>query len=210
MKTLLQLKTSLFSDQGQSNQLANDFVRAWQARHPSARVVVRDLAREPVPHLNAERLQAFATPAEQLTTAQREIVAYSDALIAELKAADVVVLGLPMYNFGFPSSLQAYFDHIARAGVSFRYTAQGPIGLLGSKRVYVFATRGGRHAGTQTDGETAQVRAFLALLGFTEVEFIYAEGLNIDAGARAEGLLQAKHAIERLTARVPHQSTLDG
>lgn len=200
MKTLLQLKTSLFSDQGASSQLANDFVRSWQHRHTDAKVVVRDLSRQPVPHLNAERLHAFATPAEQRTPEQQAIAGYSDALIDELRQADVVVLGLPMYNFGIPSSLQAYFDHVARAGVSFRYTAEGPVGLLGRKKVYVFATRGGRHVGKPSDGETAQVRAFLSLLGMNEVEFIYAEGLNLDANTRAAELVQAKRAIERLTA----------
>lgn len=200
MKTLLQLKTSLFSDQGASSQLASEFVHSWRNRHADAKLVVRDLAREPVPHLNAERLRAFATPAEQRTPEQQTVTNYSDALIAELRQADVVVLGLPMYNFGIPSSLQAYFDHVARAGISFRYTAEGPIGLLGDKQVYVFATRGGRHAGTATDSETAQVRAFLSLLGMNKVEFIYAEGLNLDADTRASELVQAKRTIERLTA----------
>lgn len=200
MKTLLQINASLFSQGGQSSQLADDFVKSWRMNHPDARIVKRDLAQEPVPHLNAERLQAFITEADKRTPAQQEIAAYSDALIAELKEADVLVLGLPMYNFGVPSALQAYFDHIARAGVSFRYTANGPVGLLGTKQVYIFATRGGKYAGTLTDGETAQVRAFLGLLGLTEVEFIYAEGLNIDADTRAAGLLQARQVIERLTA----------
>lgn len=192
MKTLLQINTSLFSAGGQSTQLANDFVQNWQNSHADARVVIRDLAAEPVPHLNASRLTAFMTPAEQRSAEQQDIVAYSDVLIAELQAADVMVIGLPLYNFGIPSSLQAYFDHLARAGITFKYTATGPVGFLQGKRVLVFATRGGKYAGTSNDSATTQVRAFLNLLGMTDVEFVYAEGLNIDADTRNQGLNAAR------------------
>jgi len=198
MKTLLQLNTSLFSAGGQSTQLANAFVEEWQRNHPDARVIIRDLANEPVPHLNATRLQAFMTPAEQRSVEQQAIVVYSDALIAELKNADVVVLGLPLYNFGIPSALQAYFDHLARAGVTFNYTANGPVGIMQGKRVLVFATRGGKYAGTQQDSATTQVRAFLNLLGMQDVGFVYAEGLNIDADTRAQGLTAARQHSTRL------------
>src|SRR5437867_51508 len=143
MKTLLQLNTSLFASGGQSTQLADRFVAAWRAANPGARVVVRDIGREPVPHLTAERFGAFIAEPEARTDEQRAIVRFSDALIEELRRADVIVIGLPMYNFGVPSSLKAYFDHIARAGVTFRYTPQGPVGMLAGKRAYVFATRGG-------------------------------------------------------------------
>ncbi len=192
MKTLLQLNTSLFSAGGQSTQLANNFVQDWRDSHADAKVVVRDLAADPVPHLNAERLQAFMTPAEQRSAEQQAIVAYSDALIAELQAADVVVIGLPLYNFGIPSALQAYFDHLARAGVTFKYSATGPVGFLTGKRVLAFATRGGKYAGTHNDNATTQVRAILSLLGMTEVEFVYAEGLSIDVTTREQGLTAAR------------------
>ncbi|MGC3981821.1 MAG: NAD(P)H-dependent oxidoreductase [Steroidobacteraceae bacterium] len=198
MTTLLQLNTSLFSAGGQSTQLANDFVQNWQRSHADARVITRDLAADSVPHLNAERLQAFMTAAEQRTPAQRDIVAFSDALIAELQSADVLVIGLPLYNFGIPSSLQAYFDHLARAGVTFNYTASGPVGIMKGKRVLVFATRGGKYAGTAQDNVTTQVRSFLSLLGMTDVEFIYAEGLNIDADTRAQGLQTARQHSAQL------------
>ncbi len=154
MKTLLQISTSLFSSGGQSTQLADTFVTEWQRTHPDGRVIRRDLSVNPVPHLDAERLTAFMTPAGQRSTQQQSIVAYSDALIDELRQTDVVVIGLPLYNFGIPSSLQAYFDHLARAGVTFKYTASGPIGFLTGKRVLVFATRGGKYAGTEKDSAT--------------------------------------------------------
>src|SRR5882724_6553184 len=145
MNTLLQINTSIFSGQGQSTRLNEEFVAAWKAAHPQGRVVVRDFAKDPMPHLTAERFKAFLTKPEERTPAQQEIAAYSDALIAEIRAADVVVLGMPMYNYGFPSMLQSYFDHIARAGVTFRYTETGPEGLLTGKKAYVFSARGGKH-----------------------------------------------------------------
>ena len=192
MKTLLQISTSLFSSGGQSTQLADTFVAEWQRTHPDGRVIRRDLSVNPVPHLDAERLTAFMTPAGQRSTQQQSIVAYSDALIDELRQTDVVVIGLPLYNFGIPSSLQAYFDHLARAGVTFKYTASGPIGFLTGKRVLVFATRGGKYAGTEKDSATTQVRAFLSLLGMNDLEFIYAEGLNMDTETREQGLKAAR------------------
>lgn len=192
MSTLLQINTSLFAGNGQSTQLANDFVREWQADHADAQVIVRDLAADPVPHLNVARLTAFATPTEQRTAEQAEVAAFSDQLIAELNSADVIVIGLPLYNFGIPSSLQAYFDHVARAGVTFKYTATGPIGFIEGKRVLIFATRGGKHAGTSTDSATTHVRNFLKLIGLSDVEFIYAEGLNIDASTREQELSAAR------------------
>jgi len=200
MKSLLQLNASIFSDGGQSTQLANEFVRNWQLGNPRATVVVRDLAKDAIPHLTAERLQALLSEPAQRSAAQREIVAFSDALIAELNAAEVVVIGLPMYNFGIPSALQAYFDHLARAGVTFQYTAQGPVGIFTNKRVLIFATRGGKYAGTVTDSETTHVRTFLALLGMQDVEFVYAEGLNIDPATRESGLTEARNKGAQLAA----------
>src|SRR6185369_4495912 len=109
----------------------------------------------------AERFGAFLAKADDRSPAQDEALAYSDALIAELQRADVIVIGLPMYNFGVPSTLKAYFDHIARAGVTFSYTANGPVGLLSGKEAYIFATRGGLYAGTALDTQTAYLRDFL-------------------------------------------------
>lgn len=199
MHTILQINSSLFGETGQSSKLAAGFAVSLAAS-TGARLVVRDLTQDPVPHLTAERFAAFATPAAERTLDQQRHVAESDALIEELRAADTVVLGLPMYNFGVPSTLKAYFDHLARAGVTFRYTAEGPVGLLGGKRVYVFATRGGRHAGTATDMQTAFVRQFLGFIGLRDVEFIYAEGLALGPEQREQALAAATARIEQLAA----------
>jgi FMN-dependent NADH-azoreductase len=153
-----------------------------------------------LPHLNAERFGAFITKPEERSAAQRAVVAYSDILINELKQADVIVLGLPMYNFGVPSQLKAYFDHIARVGATFKYTEKGPVGLLTRKKAYVFAARGGVYAGTPMDTQTSYVRDFLRFIGITEVEFVYAEGLAISPERREACLANAIAEIERLAA----------
>ena len=198
MQTLLQIKTSLFSDNGESSRLANRFVDAWRAALPGGRVIVRDLARHPVPHLDAERFGAFITKPEDRTKAQAEVLRYSDALIAELKEADVVAIGVPMYNLGIPSTLKAYFDHIARAGVTFRYTERGPVGLLTGKRAYVFAARGGRYVGTPLDTQTPYLRNLLTFVGMSDVEFVFAEGLAMGSAAKEQALAKASAQAEAL------------
>ena len=199
-KTLLQVNASLYSNAGASTTLANEFVAGWRARNPGAKVIVRDLALDPVPHLTAERFQAFLTKPEERSAVQNAEAAYSDALIEEIKQADVIVLGVPMYNFDVPSTLKAYFDHIARAGVTFRYTAQGPVGLITGKKVYIFASRGGIYAGQPHDTQSAYLRNFLGLLGITDIEFVYAEGLAISAESKAAALAQAQKALVQLHA----------
>jgi len=210
MSTILQLNTSLFGDHSQSTRLASEFAAALLRRRASRAepqgeaavpaVIVRDLARDPLPHLSAERFTAFATAPEQRSSEQQRIVAESDELIAELRAADTIVLGLPMYNFGVPSTLKAYFDHVARAGVTFKYTQSGPVGLLQGKKAYVVATRGGKHAGTPRDMQSAFVRQFLAFIGITDVEFVYAEGLALGEQSRAAALSAAGARIEQVAA----------
>ena len=201
MTTLLQINASINDDNGQSSQLANQFVAAFRTRIPNAKIVLRNVAAaDPVPHLNAERFGAFITKAEERSAAQHAVVAYSDTLINELKKADVIVLGLPMYNFGVPSQLKAYFDHVARAGVTFKYTDKGPVGQLTGKKVYVFAARGGLYAGTPMDTQTSYVRDFLRFLGMADVEFVYAEGLAISPQSKEEGLAKAVAEIARLAA----------
>jgi FMN-dependent NADH-azoreductase len=198
MKTLLQIRSSIFSNDGQSSRLAERFVARWRASNPGGKVIVRDLAKEPVPHLDAARFGAFLAKPEERTPAQQAVVDYSDALIGELKRADVVVLGLPMYNFGVPSTLKAYFDHVARVGETFKYTEKGPVGLLTGKRVYVFAARGGMYAGTPNDTQTPFIRTFLSFLGMSDIEFVYAEGLAISEASKQQSLARAEARIDRL------------
>ncbi len=119
-------------------------------------------------------------------------MALDDVLIAEVKAADVIVLGVPMYNFGVPAQLKNWIDAIARAGVTFRYTEQGPVGLLAGRRVYVALARGGRYRETPADSQVPYLKTLLGFLGMTDVHFIYAEGLNMGPDAAAQGFAEAQ------------------
>lgn len=197
MKTLLKIQASLFGANGQSSQLADDFVARWLANNPEGRVVTRDLTTESVPHLTAERFGAFLTKPEERTPEQQAIVDYSDRLIAELQDAEVVVFAMPMYNFSVPSTVRAYFDHIARAGVTFRYTERGAEGLIKGKRVFVFVTRGGVYTG-EADTQTPYLRQFLGFIGMTDVKVVYAQGLAMGDGAREQALSSARQAIAEL------------
>lgn len=199
MKTILQLNTSLNGPGGLSSRLAADFA-ATLAENTGAPIVVRDLARHPVPHLTAERFAAFGTPASQRTLEQQRQVAESDDLIDELRRAEVLVIGLPMYNFGVPSTFRAWFDHVARAGITFRYTPDGPEGLLAGRRAFVFATRGGRYAGTAADLQSAYVRQVLGFIGIRDVEFVYAEGLALGLEQREQAVAAAASRIRDLAA----------
>ncbi|MDO3382218.1 FMN-dependent NADH-azoreductase [Gilvimarinus algae] len=200
MTTLLQIKSSLNGENGQSTVLSNQFVERWKAENPDGEVIVRDLAANPVPHLDGERFNAFLTPAEKRSSAEQKIVDYSDELIREIKAADLVTIGLPMYNFGIPSTLKAYFDHIARSGVTFRYTAEGPQGLLPNIPVYIIAARGGLYAGTQADSQTGYMQTFLSFIGLSDTRFIYAEGLAMGDDGKAKALEQARQSIDEAVA----------
>ncbi|HET7671895.1 MAG TPA: NAD(P)H-dependent oxidoreductase [Burkholderiales bacterium] len=194
--TTLQLNSSLFGPNGQSTTLSNEFV----ARR-GGKVMVRDLARDPVPHLDAARFGAFLAKPGERTPEQQAVVDYSDALIAELKAADTLVIGLPMYNFGIPSTLKAYFDHVARAGVTFKYTDKGSVGLLDGKKAYLVIARGGVYG--DAHAHTTYVRDFLAFIGITDVECIYAEGLAISPASKETGLARARQRIHALNERAP-------
>jgi len=198
MTNLLQINASIFSTGGQSSQLADQFITAWLIKQPDTQVRVRDLAQAALPHLDAQRVSSFFAQPETRTAEQQTFVAESDVLIDEIKQADIILLGLPMYNFGIPSTLKAYFDQIARAGVTFRYTENGPEGLITGKKVYIFATRGGLYAGTPMDTQTDYIRQFLGFLGIIDIEFIYAEGLNMGDANKETALTNARQQIAEL------------
>lgn len=192
MTTILQINSAARSQGAQSTLLADELTAKLQQSNPGAKVVVRDLLADALPHLDESVLGAFFTPADQRSAEQNAIVAKSDALIAELRAADIVVIGAPLYNFGVSSQLKSYFDWIARAGVTFRYTENGPVGLIEGKKVYVVSARGGKYAGTPNDSQTPFLRSFLGFLGMTDVTFIFAEGLNLGPDAQSAGLASAR------------------
>ncbi|WOG27170.1 FMN-dependent NADH-azoreductase [Endozoicomonas sp. 8E] len=200
MSTILQIDSSLFGSQGQSGQLARQFVEKYTQTRTVDKVIYRDLGSEPIPHLTAESFQGFSLPEEERNEHQKSIASLSDRLISELNEADVLVMGLPLYNFTMPSTLKTYFDHIARAGITFRYTEQGPQGLLKGKKAYILAARGGEYQGTPMDTQTALIKHFLGFIGITDVEFIYAEGLAKGGDAREVALGKAAERIDQLVA----------
>jgi FMN-dependent NADH-azoreductase len=199
MSKLLLVTSSLFGDQSKSAQLAREFVAAWRGAHPGTTVVERALTPESIPHLSLDALGALMTPAEQRSGAQHSTVAFADRLIEELEAADTIVLAVPMYNFSIPSTLKAWIDHIARAGRTFRYTAQGPEGLLKGKKVFVVTGRGGVYTGDSPakvfDFQEPYLRGVLGFLGMTDVNFIHVEGLKVSPEAAEQGVARARAAI---------------
>ncbi len=182
-----------------STRLANELVAGLMSSNPAARVIVRDLAQQPHPTLDEEALQALFTPESQRTPAQAARVALDDALIAEIQAADVVVIAAPMYNFGVSTQLKNWIDAIARARVTFRYTDRGVEGLLKGKTVHLVLTRGGVHRDQPSDTMVPYLRTVLGFLGMTDLRFVYAEGLAMGPDAEAAGLARAREDIAQIT-----------
>ena len=203
MTRILHIDSSLFSGNGASATLAREFIEALRRREPDLEITHRDLGRDPVPHLDAARLTALGTPDADRTPEQRTIVAQADALIAELQAADLLVLGAPMYNFAIPTQLKAWFDHVARAGTTFRYTENGPEGLLTGKRAVVFTSRGGIHRDRETDTVVPYLRTMLGFVGIDDVDVVYAEGLNLGDAQRDAGLADAAAELARVAEALP-------
>ena len=197
---ILQVNASARGQDANSTRLAAAIVERLRAANPGAELCLRDLGTTPHPVLDEAALGALFTPAEQRSAAQAARVALDDALIAELFAADVVVLGVPMYNFGVPVQLKTWIDAVARNGVTFRYTESGPQGLLGGKTVIVALARGGRYRDTPADSQVPYLKTVLGFLGLSDVRFVYAEGLNMGPEAAAAGHAQARADIDAALA----------
>ncbi|MGA7387142.1 MAG: FMN-dependent NADH-azoreductase [Pseudolabrys sp.] len=190
MSKVLALNSSALGSASVSNQLVEDTLAQLRARDPALEVTVRDLGTDPVPHLNTDSATALrgAGPAND---AQAAAEALSNRLIAELKAADTIVIGAPMYNFGIPSTLKAWFDYVLRPGITFRYTEAGPIGLLEGKRAIVIESRGGYYgdgAAKALDLQEPHLKALLGFMGIKDATFIRAEKLAFGPEARQQAL----------------------
>lgn len=192
---ILQINSSARSSGSESTRLADAIVARLQAANPGAQLVRRDLAADPHPVLDEAALQALFTPAEARSAAQAARVALDDALIAQVQAADAIVIASPMYNFGITVQLKAWFDAIARAGVTFKYGPTGPVGLVTGKKVYVAIARGGLHRDGPTDTQLPHLKMFLGFLGMTDVQFVYAEGMGMGPEAVAKAQAQAEAEI---------------
>ncbi|MDC9596317.1 FMN-dependent NADH-azoreductase [Xenorhabdus anantnagensis] len=202
MSKVLVLKSSILTQYSQSSQLANYFVEKWLADHSENNITIRDLAEKPVPVLDGELVNALRPNGSELTERQQSALALSDELIAELQAHDVIVITAPMYNFTIPTQLKAYFDLIARAGVTFRYTETGPEGLLKGKRAIILTSRGGIHKDSQTDVMTPYLRIFLGFIGITDVEFVFAEGLAMGTESANQAHQDAHNVMNGIIKKI--------
>lgn len=197
MHSILVLKSSIMGDQSHTNGLIDTFLSERRVRGLQDNVVVRDLVDLNLPVLDAELFSALRG-GENPSQRARAVVALSDQLIAELKASDLLVIGAPMYNHNVPTHLKNWFDLVARARVTFNYTATYPMGLVDGVRALVFSSRGGVHVGSETDAVTPYLRSVLGLMGIKEVQFVYAEGLDMKPHGRDSGLAAARHQIVEL------------
>lgn len=200
---LLHIDSAITGDQSVSRQLTAQAVAAWQANHAATQVDYLDLAAQTPPHLSADAL-GFRTGQSASTDAQRRENALSEQLVSQFLAADVIVIGAPMYNFTIPSQLKAWIDRVAQGGRTFTYTEQGPKGLAGGKTVIVALTRGGVYsnsdAGRAMEHQESYLQTVMAFFGITDVRFVYAEGVAMGPDAKELALTTAKGQIGQHTA----------
>ena len=203
MSKLLHINSSVRNTGSLSRQLTGEFLNRWQATNPSDTISELDLAKNPVPHLTEQMMGAFFTPADQRTAEQAATVALSDKLVAQLLESDVIVIGSPMYNFSVSSTLKAWIDHVARVGLTFKYTETGPVGLVTGKKVYIFTSRGGVYSegpAKVMDYHETYLRAVLGFLGITDIQFVHTEGVGMGEEATAKAVLASRTAIGDLLA----------
>ena len=201
MNNILILDSAATGESSVSRRLTRAAAEVLVARDPDAHITLRDVGSNPIPHLNAETVPAIRAGIVE-TEAAREALELSDALIAELKAADLIVIGAPMYNFGMPSTLKAWFDHVLRAGITFRYTENGPEGLLKGKKAVVIQSRAGLYsegAAAPMDGQEPHLRTLLGFMGLDDVAWVRAERLAFGADV-AEASIDAAAAELRFLA----------
>ncbi|MEF1309112.1 FMN-dependent NADH-azoreductase [Vibrio mytili] len=193
MSRVLALKSSILGDYSQSNKLVEDFTK----NVAEDKLIVRDLAANPLPVLDFSVATALRAT-EDLSQEQQDVVNLSNTLIEEIKASDTLVIAAPMYNFTIPTQLKNWIDLIARAGVTFQYTENGVQGLIEGKKAIVVTTRGGIHKDSNTDIVTPYLRTVLGFVGITDVEFVYAEALNMGDDAAAQGMTEAQSHLASL------------
>ena len=199
MKNVLRITTSIMGEGSVSNELMDD-VLAKLGTEESLDVTERNFTDEAIPHLDGAWLTALSTAAADRSPEQQAKVAFSNKLVDELLGADTLVIGLPMYNFSIPSMLKAWIDHIARAGVTFNYSENGPVGLLGGKKVYLVAAMGGIHETSATDFLRPYMKQIMTFVGISDVHFITANGLNMGPERREQGLASARSEIANIVS----------
>ena len=201
MTTILHISSSARTTDSISRKVTGEFVAHLRATDFESKIIERDIASQPLPHLSEAVLGAFFTEPEKRSPQQAVDAALSEALIAELFAADIIVIGAPMYNFSVSSSLKAWIDHVARAGLTFNYGAAGPVGLVTGKKVYIFTSRGGVYSegpAKVMDYHETYLRAVLGFLGMTDLTFVHSEGLGMGPAAVDSALSKTRNTIKQL------------
>jgi FMN-dependent NADH-azoreductase len=199
MKKILNIVTSVKGNESFSTKLSAAILEKLSSVYPNSEVHTRDLAKTPLPHLEETQFAAFQTPGEMRTDEHNEAVKQSDEAIKELMEADIIVIGVPLYNFGIPSTLKAWIDHIARAGVTFSYATGAPKGLVINKKVYLAISSGGVYSEgprKSYDFTESYLRAVLGFIGMTDVSVFRVEGIFVPELAATA----MPKALERVTA----------
>ncbi len=201
---LLHIDSSILGDHSVSRQLTKDTVAQWVSNHPGTTVEYLDLAVDTPSHLSADSLGFRAPAGAELTDVQKRENVISEALVTQFLAADVIVVGAPLYNFSIPSQLKAWVDRIAQVGRTFKYTETGPQGLAGGKTVIVASTRGGVYStndwGRAAEHQESYLQTVFGFLGITDVRFVRAEGVAMGDAKKAEALGEAANSIVKLAA----------
>lgn len=202
--TILHINTSPMGERSYSRKLGAKVLSELQSKYPGSTLKVRDLAAQPLPHLSAQTVGAFFTPAEQRTPELNAAVADSDAAVAELKSANIVVIGAPMWNFGIPSSLKAWIDHVARSGQTFKFGPNGPEGMLDpATKVIIVSSRGGVYSAgpmAALDFQEDYLRSVLGFLGLRDIVFVRTEGVNMGEEAVKSAVLAAESHVAQALA----------
>lgn len=196
MTHILRIDATIKPEGSVSRRLTDRILSRLGAAHPGATVTLRDLSKG-VPAIDGDWISAVFTPAAARNPEQARIAAYSDTLLAEVRAADILVIALPVYNFGVPAQLKSWFDHLARKGETFRYTEAGPEGLLKGKRAIVAMSSDGTRLGSAVDFASGYVRHMLGFFGITEIEFVAADAMVF---APEETLRKAEEQVDALAA----------
>jgi len=200
MKRILFIHSSLFGDDSASTRIAQSLVDQMLDDNLGSEVTRIDLAEHALPHLDAEEFKSWTVPAEQRNAEQSALASRSDALIEQLLSHDTLVLAVPMYNLGIPSTLKAWIDRVSRAGKTFSYTSDGPVGLVKDMQAYLVFARGGMYRNTPLDTQTGYLKSVLGLMGIGVAETIYAEGLNMGGDQREKSLAGALGQVRKLAS----------
>jgi len=200
MQQILVIQSSARQTGSLSREYTANLVAKLQAQHPEAEVVTRDIGAQPLPHLDENLLGGWMKPGDQQTSAEKAANSLSHELVDELLASDLVVIGSPMYNFGITSTLKSWFDHVLRAGRTFKYTETGPVGLTPDRKVYVVTSRGGRHQGMPQDHQQPYITTAFGFIGIKDVTFVHVEGQSMGDVEAGKGRAEADKAMAEIAA----------